>query len=160
VDKLDLLQQLSDVHLPQAPGIWPLAWGFWAILASVLLLMILGYRYRKVYVKWQQKQRFLAELEQLQHDYQAGLDAPKALNELALLLKQVALYYYPREAVASLHGEAWVKFLQDGCTKFDGGQLSDFFTVFLYQENISIDLAPCFVFAKRWIKHQRLLCMN
>lgn len=160
MDKLDLLQQLRDVHLPQAPGIWPLAWGFWLMLAGVLLLLILGYRYRHIYRKWQQKQQFLAELAQLQRDYHNGLDAPKTLNHLALLLKQVALYYYPREQVASLHGEAWLQFLQDECPKNDGSQLTEFFTVFLYQAEISSDLAPCFIFAKQWIKHQRLLCMN
>ncbi|MGF1689002.1 DUF4381 domain-containing protein, partial [Photobacterium japonica] len=31
------LLPLADIHLPEAPGFWPLAWGWWGMSVIVLL---------------------------------------------------------------------------------------------------------------------------
>ncbi len=100
------LDQLKDVHLPEQIGWWPLAWGWWVLMAIVLTSLIAGilwYLHRR---KQRLMQRLaLAELAAIQV---STPNWPVALNTL---LKRVALHYFPSERIASLHGDQWHQFL-------------------------------------------------
>jgi len=102
---MDPLAQLKDIHLPIPVSAWPLSLYWWLAIIATLLgigLAIYGvYHYIK---KTRLTRLALAELAELQ---QQGCD----VNELHHLLKRIVLASYSRQAVASLHGEAWLKFL-------------------------------------------------
>jgi len=102
---MDPLAQLKDIHLPVPVSTWPLSVYWWLVIIAVLLglgLAIYGvYHYIK---KTRLTRLALAELAQLQ---QQGCD----VNELHHLLKRIVLTSYSRQAVASLHGEAWLNYL-------------------------------------------------
>lgn len=102
----DPLAQLRDIHTPEPVGAWPLAWGWWCVIA--LLLVVAGYGIYR-YIRYRRRQRPRREaLRQLAAISVGDDDWPRQLNNL---LKRVALVYYPPSHVAALYGDQWQQFL-------------------------------------------------
>lgn len=98
---MEPLEQLKDIHLPEAIPQYPLAIGWWILATIVVLLCIWGViaykRYRAV-----RKHKKLA-LKQLVH----ASDNQEAIA----ILKWAALQYFPRKEIANLFGDAFQQFL-------------------------------------------------
>lgn len=111
------LDQLRDIHLPEAIGVWPLAPGWWLLLALCLLAGGLLFwhidrrrrarRYRKLAV---------AELEARYRDFQHSEDTGAYVSASQAILRRAALHRYAdqRAVIAPLCGNAWISFL-DSC---------------------------------------------
>ncbi|MGI9286036.1 MAG: DUF4381 domain-containing protein [Pseudomonadales bacterium] len=111
------LDQLRDIHLPEAVGMWPLAPGWWLLLALCLLALVLlvwqiytrqrDTRYRKLAV---------AELEVHYQNFQHSEELADYISASQEILRRVALHRYAdrRAAIAPLSGSAWISFL-DSC---------------------------------------------
>lgn len=105
--------QLRDIHLPDAPAIWPLAPGWW-LLAGVLLVLlawasVVGWHH---YRSRRERMQVLDELDRIT----AGLArerSPVVLAKLSTLLRQLALLRFSRTRVAGLTGDAWLRFLDE-----------------------------------------------
>ncbi|GAB3032199.1 DUF4381 domain-containing protein [Bowmanella dokdonensis] len=100
------LEQLRDIHLPEAVDAWPPAYGWWLLALLILGLLFFSF----IALKRRRRQRLatrqaLEELEQI--DYQRP-DWPAQVNGL---LKRLTISYLPRESSASLHDQAWLAFL-------------------------------------------------
>ncbi len=112
------LSQLNDIVTPTAPDWWPPAPIYW-LLALAFIVVIVGTTYLLKHLKKQQlkQQQALKKLQQLKQ-------ANANFIELNQLLKGVVLLYFPRQQVASLHGELWFDFLQSYATNplFDSKQ--------------------------------------
>jgi hypothetical protein len=109
------LADLHDIHLPLEPSWWPPAPGWWLLTGLVLVLSGLLMRWL-----WQQRQRqawrreALAELARLRLALQAGeMDDGAVLQALSILLRRLLLSRRPREQVAGLHAEAWLRLLDE-----------------------------------------------
>lgn len=71
----EVLSQLRDVHLPEAPSWWPLALGYWLVfflLALLIVLLVLLYR-RKAPSRLIKKQ-LIKELDRAQAQFGASPD--------------------------------------------------------------------------------------
>ena len=102
---MDPLAQLKDIHLPAPVSAWPLSLYWWLVIIIIVLIVGLAIYGVLHYLKKTQLTRLaLAELTQLQ---QQGCE----VNDLHHLLKRIVLTSFPRQTAASLHGEAWLKFL-------------------------------------------------
>lgn len=106
MSQLDQTQSLplKAIHLPAEPGIWPLPWGYWALLAFVifaLVAVVVGLRMHK-----QKRRAKLAAIQLLK--YESDSLTPSAANEI---LRQAALSYFPRQDIAKLTGNEWLNFL-------------------------------------------------
>ncbi|QUM75925.1 DUF4381 domain-containing protein [Moritella sp. 24] len=102
---MDPLAQLKDIHLPAPVSAWPLSLYWWLVIIAVLLMIgLTAYGISRYIKKTRLTRLALAELLQMQ---QQGCD----VNDLHHLLKRITLTSYSRETVASLHGEAWLNFL-------------------------------------------------
>lgn len=103
--------QLRDIHLPQAPDFWPPAPGWWLAAAVVLALLawlgLTGWRRLRLQ---RRRRRLLQSLEQLDRTLGPEQD-PRFASEVSILLRRLALTRYPRQQVAGLTGEAWLRFL-------------------------------------------------
>ncbi|MDV5170156.1 DUF4381 domain-containing protein [Photobacterium rosenbergii] len=140
---------LADIHLPDAPGVWPLAWGWWvAILLTCIAIAFLVMAFKK------QRRYNLARREALQH--LATLKSPEHFNQVNLLLRQVAMSYHSREYVAGLTGQSWLSFLDLHLEQKDQGftRLKDTWQQGLFSPTPleKEQFAMCYQQAKKWIR--------
>jgi hypothetical protein len=105
--------QLRDIHLPGAPPFWPPAPGWWLLAAIVIALLIwvsmVAVRRYRIH---RRRQAVLAALASMEERF-ASERSPERLAGISLLLRRLALTCYPREQVAALSGNAWLRFLDE-----------------------------------------------
>ena len=119
---LALLHGLRDIHLPDSVSWWPLAPGWWLLLAlSSLLLWFLLRTWRQ---RGALRRQALKELQLIQDRFEQEGESRQLALELSTLLRRVALVRFPREQVAGLQGEQWLGFLDrsGGFTHFSAGK--------------------------------------
>ena len=100
---MDPLAQLKTIHLPEQIDNYPMAYGWWILFATLLMLCV-----------WALK-KYLAHRKNCQVQQQA-INAFKENNldneQLISLLKWATLHYFPRQQVASLTGDKLQDFLK------------------------------------------------
>lgn len=105
-----LLAQLKDIHEPAAIGWWPLAPGWWiaaGLLATALFFAaVFAWRLRQKRLR----NRYRAEGQCLLQAVDTA--APRAVEQINILLKRVAVVTFGRRRCAALTGQGWVDFLQ------------------------------------------------
>jgi hypothetical protein len=101
------LSQLRDIHLPAQVSWWPLAPGWWLLLAAVGLAVagLLWWWRRRHNNRW--RRQALQEIGRLR----ASPRAQDSVIALSVLLRRVAISQFPRHQVAALNGDAWLAFL-------------------------------------------------
>ena len=115
---------LRDLHLPDMIGWWPLAPGWWLLIALALpgLLQLL----RIAWHEWRRnapRRLALQELKRVRGDYDRGIDKVTLAKQLSELLRRAMLSYAPRGEVAGLTGTRWLVWLDRGLDEkpFSGG---------------------------------------
>lgn len=106
---------LRDLHLPEAIGWWPIAPGWWFLLA--VLVSVTGYYLYRAFVRWRRnaaRRIALKELARIQQEYRHGVDEISLAIELSELLRRTMLAYAPRHEVAGLTGQGWLLWLDQG----------------------------------------------
>lgn len=108
------LRSLKDIAVPEPVSWMPQTWG-WALLAILLLAATAA-----VFILWLRRYRAnayrrqaLGILDGIEQDLQNPATREQAIRQLAEVLKRAALAGWDRTEVASLSGEAWVRFLDD-----------------------------------------------
>lgn len=147
---------LADIHLPETPGVWPLAWGWW--LAIVLTLIAVAYLAMVIFKRRRQNVARREALNRL-----AVLKSPDDFNQLNLLLRQVAMSYHSRAEVAGLTGQPWLSFLDQHLEERDRGfiSLSEVWQQGLFSPAPleKEQFAMCYQQAKKWIRKANFHCM-
>ena len=143
-----MLSQLAPLREPMAISWWPLAPGWWILLAlSVALLAGVFLWLRERRRKTAYRRIALAALEELR-----SREAGK--NELNWLLKAAALKAYPREQIAGLHGTAWQQFLASSCPKVASDAFTELDTLYQREPSpVSSDLLDA---AEHWIRQHEV----
>ena len=104
---MDPLAQLNDIQTPTGVDWWPLAWGWWAVIALVLLVTVLSIR------TWYLHRQFTkAKREALTILAAFATEPGQAAVNTNQLLKRVAKHYFDAETVSALYGNQWQQFLQ------------------------------------------------
>ena len=127
MENMDPLAQLKDIHLPEAVGLWPLAWGWWVLLILLVLvamtafLMVRRHRQRNRY-----RAAALAELQRATLSVKAGAvnqdqQVATYLQQLSIILRRAALSGCGNSYQANLKGEDWLRWLDDQCPETRGG---------------------------------------
>mgnify|MGYP000520335951 CR=1 FL=1 len=137
------LDQLKDIHLPQDVSMWPLAWPWWAMLVSLIsVLVFISYYMKKT--KW--RKHALQQLQKI--DTANNLECTRQCNRL---LKQVALLRFGKEC-ASLSGEKWLDFLDSKVkNNIFKPHLSEFASA-IDTPNSSIDVHTLKIATATWIR--------
>lgn len=110
MDPASLLQQLAPLREPEPVHWWPLAPGWW--LLGVLVLLGLAVVFWWVWQRWQSNRYRRDALRQLKR---LCSEREPTLEQVNILLKATALRGWPRDQVAALNGEAWLRLLTDSC---------------------------------------------
>ena len=160
----DPLSQLADIHLPEPVSIWPLAPGWWILIALLVILcgwlLLLALRKLVWKKRLQAAQRELdkaiaayrsASTDKTQDTNQAGLDYLYAVNKV---LNRVALYTDRNNArrIASLSGTAWLDYLD---TAYGGNEFSEGIGKVLaegqYRPVFAGEIEGLYTLSQRWI---------
>lgn len=115
----NLVNRLHDIHELDPVSIWPLAIGWWLLLASIATLVLLIIALRRWRPDWQRylprrgwSRNAAGELNRLRE--RVGRDDARTLSaELSELLRRIAIARYGRRHCAGLHGNAWLAWLTD-----------------------------------------------
>lgn len=106
---------LRDLHLPDAIGWWPLAPGWWGVIAALGIL--LGYVLLRLYRQWRfnaPRRYAMHELARYEAEYLEHRNPVTLGKQLSELLRRGMLAYAPREEVAGLTGSEWLAWLDQG----------------------------------------------
>ncbi|MGO8088842.1 DUF4381 domain-containing protein [Rhizobium leguminosarum] len=157
------LRSLHDIVVPAPVSWWPQTWG-WALVAGLLafaaFLVILRWirRYRaNAYTR-----EALTLLEGVADRLRHPATRPDAIRELAEVLKRTALAAWPRDEVASLCGDGWVRFLDAQDEDGTGDTLERLLDDFEYHgaeivaglpSNVCGDLV---IAARKWIEQHHV----
>lgn len=145
---------LKDIHLPEPIGWWPPAPGWWLVPLSLALSVVVVYSlYRRVTRKTVRKSA-LKLLDELRK--QPVQDQMLALSGLSAWLRRVAIGLDGRSQVASLHGEAWLAYLDRGLADapFSQGAGRCFADAHYRPVPQDVDIDALFVLCERWLKQQ------
>jgi hypothetical protein len=145
---------LANLHPLREPGVigwWPLAPGWWVLLAiAILALVALAWFLIRRYRANAYRRRALAQLAGIYTDFDRDGDSGHCLQQVNALLKSVALRAWPRRQVAAATGEAWLAFLNGSS---GGGELFDarYGTALYRGGEPDLDMAAIRAAATRWI---------
>ena len=106
---------LRDLHLPEAVGWWPPAPGWWLLV--LVVFSALGWLAYRAWRSWRRnalRRIAIAEIRRIQAEYRSGVDEISLAVELSSLLRRTMLAYAPRNEVAGLTGERWLRWLDQG----------------------------------------------
>lgn len=155
----DPLAQLHDIVLPSAVSWWPLAWGWWVLLA--LLLTALGL---VIYFRWRTKKRqayrlvALQELNRISARFEDDGNAAEYLQHLSILLRRTARSAQPCSFPIDIKGEAWLRWLDDYCPETHDGFTKGCGRVLLtgpYEAHPDIDQAQLLPLVRVWLQQHR-----
>ena len=103
---------LRDLHLPDVISWWPLAPGWWVVIA--LALIGLGFLLRawlRTRARGAARRYALLQLSEIEQQYDEQRNLVAFGASLSELLRRTMLAYTPRENVAGLTGEEWLRWL-------------------------------------------------
>lgn len=147
------LQQLKDIHLPPEIHSWPTApgWIILVLLSSCLLiyLIYIGFNHhkRKKTVKFA-----IEKLKQLKNIANDNTENMNIAIEISTLIRRTALYYFNRNDIAGLTGNAWLEFLnQSGNTRQFTDGIGRLLIDAPYSKHVNTDLASLFDLTQAWL---------
>jgi len=114
-----LTNRLHDIHELDPVGIWPLAIGWWLMLAGIFLLVLLFIGLRRWRPDWQRYlprygwSRDAARELNLLREQVGRRDVKLVADRLSELLRRIAIARCGRDHCAGLHGEPWLAWLAD-----------------------------------------------
>ena len=150
------LVDLKDIHLPDGVSVWPLAPGYYLLSLIIIAFAIIAYFCVRRYQRNAFKREALVKLNEILAQFELHQDQQAATSAISLLLKRIALIYYPRMSVAGLHPNEWVTFLENHAKKLDFSPVRNALIKGPYQPHYKDDATSLlFILAKQWIKQQR-----
>ena len=106
---------LRDLHLPEPIGWWPLAPGWWLVIA--LAFFGLGWLLLRTWRKWRfnaPRRYAIRTLAAVEAEYMTSRNPVALGRQVSELLRRGMLAYAPRHEVAGLTGESWLEWLDQG----------------------------------------------
>jgi hypothetical protein len=161
VPNAEPLAQLKDIHLPTPISWWPLASGWYVLISLIVLAIVYFFHWsyqRKMNAK--PKKQALELLTTYKEQYEKDGLAQIASARVSELLRRVALVYYPRAQVASLHGDSWIEFLNQTSKGIDFKPVQSMLLESPFKKGETINLKPLLTRAEQWIKQRGIPCSN
>lgn len=145
--------ELKSIHLPADVSTWPLAPGWWVLLALLLALLAAALLWHRRYKRQAFRREALTLLADIEK--QQNMTPLQLIDDVSALLKRVAITTHGRESVAGRTGDSWLKFLDEtgktqGFTQGPGRILG----ANRFQPNIAIDAPALLALCRDWIQKQ------
>jgi len=106
---------LRDIHLPDAISWWPLAPGWWILLATIVSIILFIFIARRIYKSKQLKRDIHSELQEIKSTFQQTQNKSQLAKSLSVLLRRASISYYPgaKNNGAGLTGQQWLTWLDN-----------------------------------------------
>ncbi len=131
---------LRAIHLPPEPGFWPLAPGWWILIALLVLivsvLLILWYRRLKRHRCYL---TIISELQSITDAFQNNNDRRQLLTDLSLLLRRFEKYQQHKDQAVALNGQHWIDHLNKSHKGQPFSQWQQLLTEGIYQSDVSFN---------------------
>lgn len=112
MDKTAGTLQLRDIHLPDAPGYWPLAPGWWIVLVILILISYLLIRWYRAYHKKNSTVRLIQDqLHSIRKEYESHKNKHQFAVDASMLLKRFVRHILKDSDAVSLTGKNWMSYL-------------------------------------------------
>lgn len=102
---------LRDIHLPEPISWWPVAPGWWLLLASLIVILVFVFLTKKHYSSKQLNREIKTELEQIKRQFKKSNNKLELAKSLSVLLRRASISLYSEKEVAGLTGDQWLAFL-------------------------------------------------
>ena len=103
---------LRGLHLPEPVGWWPLAPGWWVLIAILVVVSgVLVRAWLRRRARSAARRKALRQLEESRSAYAYHGNPVVLGTEVSELLRRTMLAYAPRSEVAGLTGDAWLAWL-------------------------------------------------
>ena len=156
------LSNLNDIVMPATISWWPLAPGWYALMAILCLFVFwAGWRYWQHWHHNLYRRQALLELAEI-HSELNSTGKLTALIKLPALLKRTALAAYPRKQIIGFNTEDWFAFLNTSTPTpvFNPGLICDLKTIAYASKNqdalLNIASAPLLESVENWIRQHNL----
>jgi len=151
-----LINQLRDLHFPEPPSIWPLAYGW--NMTMLLITIVLGYILYKIVKKWirfRAKRIAIKKIDILKSNASTESNVIQ-IATLSILLRRVGLAYFNREKIAGLTGINWLEFLDEtGDTDEFTKGVGKLLITAPYQKHVNHDLSELMDIVKHWVEKRK-----
>lgn len=148
-----LQQQLRDVDMPQEISWWPLALGWWILIALATIVAISALIYL---LKKRKRNRYrkaaLAELQAIYSNWQNDQQSAIYLQSANAILKRCLLHLSNDAASATRTGEAWIAVLNSYTKQRLSPQAETAIGIACYQADPQVDIGHIQLQVSRWIK--------
>ena len=108
----NLLDQLKDIYLPsQISSWWPLAYGWWIVIAVLIILALL------VLFIISKRKKHQLYTDSIINDFKSNVgdvyisNSKEVMQSVSVYLKRVAMYRFTKDDIKTLHGKAWIEYL-------------------------------------------------
>lgn len=99
---------LRDIHLPASISWWPLAYGWWILLACLGAALLFGWLlYRRRY----RERAAIRGLKAVARALTEGAKPVNCIQRISMILRRFAMSVGESRSVAGLTGEDWLRFL-------------------------------------------------
>ena len=143
-----MLAQLAPLRAPASVGWWPVAPGWWIVLAmAIIALLLIGRWMRRRYRRGHYRRVALSQLRHLRASEATTTD----INQL---LKAAALKAFPAEQVAALHGQHWQNFLLSTCKNLPTEGLADLDSLYTAQTPAATE--HLLLMAEYWLRRHEV----
>ena len=131
------LTKLRDIHLPEAINSWwPIAIGLQVMVVFLIIGLIIGLIWIYYVYKHSSAKRYaLKKVRVLKKQYDQGMSIQPISMEISLLLRHCAQIYFPQSNIYSLHGQAWIDFLNSTSHGLNFNDIAYEISILPYQES-------------------------
>jgi len=146
-----LANQIKELYVPSGVAAWPPAPGWWVLMGLAVLALVtaLVFWWRKTALR----REAMSEIRRIETAYQSNSNGAALASDLSILLKRIALAHKPRDQVAGLTGEDWLRFLDRGLGDLSFSQgVGQVLKEGPYAPRCEIDAANLIKLVRRWIR--------
>lgn len=110
---------LRDIHLPDEISIWPLALGWWVVIALAFASILICFLIVRQILKPTLKKQAKTTLAEIEKKFLETEDATICITEISAFLRRVTLSQKlePSQSKAGLKGVLWLKLLDQPLKK-------------------------------------------
>ena len=156
------IQLPNDILLPDSVSWWPIAPIWWLLIALLIALIFIAYRYfrkradKPLSLKPSTKERdyFIDKIRQIESKHQLHINDLLSVQNLSVIMRQAALHYHPKSPVAQLNEQQWLNFLDKHHAHPYFIQQGKFLAYAPYQKHFQFDDTQLFSECIQWVEQQ------